>query len=187
MPKEGPKVTLGDTSIDGPAIVATYHPATALAWAGADAYHHLNVITSSDGLHYGNKHILPELSLGRPALAFIDSGRGAPYGTLVLAWTGTDPNHTLNIELIKLPDFTVVRRSTFWGETSFTAPAVASINGDINSDISLSWVGTDPAHTFNVMHIASVSWSRSKQILWGGPASHARTFRPIRRPTPKGR
>ena len=120
-PKEGTKITLADTSIDGPAITTTYGSATALAWTGTDAAHHLNVMTSSDGLHYSSKHILPELSLWRPALAFIDSGRGAPYGTLMLAWTGTDARHTLNVEFIKLPDFTVTQKITYWGEWSFTA------------------------------------------------------------------
>lgn len=167
VPKEGTKVTLADTSIDGPAITTTYGSATALAWTGTDAAHHLNVMTSSDGLHYSNKHILPELSLWRPALAFIDSGRGAPYGTLVLAWTGTDARHTLNVEFIKMPDFTVTHKVTFWGEWSFTAPALATVNGDINSDVFLSWAGTDSAHTVNVMHILSNELTHSKTILWG--------------------
>ena len=168
-PKEGPKVTLGDTSIDGPAIVTTYRPATVLAWTGTDSQHHLNLMTSSDGLQYGHKHILAETSLWRPALAFIDSGRGDPYGTIVLAWTGNDRNHTLNIAFIKTPDFTLVRKITFWGEWSFTAPALATINGDVNSDVYLSWAGTDPAHTLNVLHMATATNSGAfdKHILWG--------------------
>lgn len=166
-PKEGTKITLADTSIDGPAITTTYSPATALAWTGTDAAHHLNVMISSDGLHYSSKHILPELSLWRPALAFIDSGRGAPYGTLVLAWTGTDARHTLNVEFIKLPDFTVTQKITYWGEWSFTAPALATVNGDVNSHVFLSWAGTDSAHTVNVMDIMSVQLTHTKQILWG--------------------
>lgn len=166
-PKEGTKIILADTSIDGPAITATYSPATALAWAGTDAAHHLNLMTSSDGLHYTNKHILPELSLWRPALAFIDTGRGAPYGTIVLAWTGTDAHHTLNVEFIKTPEYTVTKKITFWGEWSFTAPALATVNGDINSDVFLSWAGTDSAHTVNVMHISSNTLAHSKTILWG--------------------
>ena len=166
-PKEGPKVVLGDTSIDGPAILTTYQPATALAWTGTDALHHLNLMTSSDGLKYGNKHILAETSLWRPALAFIDTGRGAPYGTIVIAWTGTDANHTLNIAFIKTPEYTVTRKITFWGEWSFTAPALATINGDVNSDIYLSWAGTDPAHTVNVMHMSTNPEKFDKHILWG--------------------
>jgi hypothetical protein len=166
-PKEGAKVILGDTSIDGPAIVATDSPATALAWVGTDAAHHLNLMTSSDGLHYAAKRILPETSLWRPALAFVDSGRGAPYGTIVLAWTGTDASHTLNVEFISMPDFTVTRKVILWGETSFTAPALATVNSDVNSDVYLSWAGTDRAHTVNIMHLQTNTQTRDKHTLWG--------------------
>jgi len=166
-PREGAKVILGEFSIDGPAILATYQPQTVLAWTGTDAAHHLNLLTSADGLHYSAKVILPETSLWRPALAFIDSGRGAPYGTIVLAWTGTDSAHTLNMEFISLPGLTVREKITFWGETSFTAPALATVNGDINSDVYLAWAGTDAAHTLNVIHHTTSVESNSKQTLWG--------------------
>jgi hypothetical protein len=167
QPTEGTKVILDDTSIDGPAIATTYAPATVLAWTGTDANNHLNVMTSSNGLNYGNKHILSETSLWRPALAFVDSGRGAPYGTIVLAWTGTDPDHTLNVEFIRTPDFTITRKLILWGETSFTAPALATVNSDLKSDIYLSWAGTDNAHTVNVMHLATNSDQTDKYIKWG--------------------
>lgn len=166
-PTEGAKVILDETSIDGPAIMATYAPATVLAWTGTDTFHHLNLLASDDGLHYANKLILPETSLWRPALAFIDSGRGAPYGTIALAWTGTDAAHTLNLEFISTPDYTVTQKLTFWGETSFTAPALATINGDVNSDIYLSWAGTDSAHTLNVLRRSTNPVTQDKRILWG--------------------
>lgn len=167
VPSEGAKVTLDEMSIDGPALAATYAPATVLAWTGTDTYHRLNLMTSSDGLHYGNKVILPEYSLWRPAIAFIDSGRGAPYGTIVMAWTGTDANHTLNLAFIKTPEYTITQKITLWGETSFTAPALATVNGDINSDIYLSWAGTDNAHTVNILHRTTNPVAQSKHIFWG--------------------
>jgi hypothetical protein len=167
-PAEGAKVILGDTSIDGPAIARTYSPKTMLAWTGTDPDHHLNVMFSSDGLHYSDKHILPETSLWRPAMAFIDSGRGDPYFTIVLAWTGTDAAHTLNLEFIAMPDFTVTEKTIFWGETSFTAPSVTTINGDVNSDVYLAWSGTDAAHSLNVIHhTTAVPQQNVKQTLWG--------------------
>jgi hypothetical protein len=166
-PKEGAKVTLSQTSIDGPAIMATYGLATVLAWTGTDSGHHINLMTSGDGLHYTNKVTLPETSLWRPAIAFIDTGRGAPYGTIVLAWTGTDSRHTLNLEFLKMPGYVVVQKVTLWGEWSFTAPAVTTVNGDINSHIYLAWAGTDPAHTLNVIHRTTNPVTQSKRILWG--------------------
>jgi hypothetical protein len=166
VPHEQTKVVLGDTSIDGPAL-ATMGNGTVLAWTGTDGSHHLNIMTSTDGLHYTNKHILPETSLWRPAVLFIVSGRALPYGTIVLAWTGTDASHTLNLEFISTPSFTVTEKITYRGETSFTAPALASINGDINSDVYLAWAGTDTAHTLNIMHHATTSRTDQKQTLWG--------------------
>lgn len=166
VPQEQTKVVLGETSIDGPAI-ANMGNGTVLAWTGTDALHHLNIMTSTDGLNYSNKHILPETSLWRPAILFIVGGRGLPYGTIALAWTGTDPAHTLNLELISTPDFTAKEKITYWGQTSFTAPALTSINGDINSDIYLAWAGVDSAHTLNIIHHATVPDSNQQQILWG--------------------
>lgn len=166
-PKEGAKVTLADNSIDGPAIATTYAPATVLAWTGTDASHHLNLLISSDGLHYTNKMILPETSLWRPALAFIDSGRGAPYGTIVLAWTGTDSGHTLNVEFISTPSYTVTQKITYWGESTFTAPAVMTVNGDINSDVYLGWSGNDGSHSLNIIHHTTMPGPDSKVTLWG--------------------
>jgi hypothetical protein len=169
IPQEGTKVILGETSIDGPAIASMptgTGPSAVVAWTGTDAAHHLNLLTSTDGLHYSNKHILPETSLWRPAVEFIQSMRTG-YGTIVLAWTGTDQAHTLNLELISTPNFTVLKKITFWGETSFTAPALTSINGDVNSDIYLAWAGTDSAHTLNIIHYSTAAGTSQKQTLWG--------------------
>ncbi|HEX8731411.1 MAG TPA: hypothetical protein VF725_05065 [Ktedonobacterales bacterium] len=166
-PKEGAKVILNETSIDGPAITPAY-PGDIIAWTGTDAQHHLNLMTSSDGLHYSNKHILPEMSLWRPAIAFIGSLRTVPFeGTLVLAWTGTDAHHTVNLEMISMPSFKVTQKITFWGETSFTAPAVGMLPGDVNSDIYLAWAGTDSAHTLNIIHRTTFDKTQDKKILWG--------------------
>jgi len=168
-PQEGTKVMLGDTSIDGPAIanMGGLGGGVVLAWTGTDGGHHLNIMTSTDGLHYSNKHVLPETSLWRPAVMFLVGGRALPYGTIVLAWTGSDPAHTLNLELISTPDFTVQEKITYWGETSFTAPALAGGGGDVNSDIYLAWAGTDSAHTLNIIHHSTVPESNQKQTLWG--------------------
>lgn len=77
----------------------------------------------------------------------------------------------LNMELISLPSLSVREKITFWGDTSFTAPALTTVNGDINSDVYLAWAGTDTAHTLNILHHTTVSESNSKQTLWGGTVS----------------
>jgi hypothetical protein len=138
-------------------------PKAILAWAGTDTAHRLNLLTSNDGLHYSNKHVLPETSLWRPGVAFDQGGRGAPYGQIAVAWTGTDSAHTLNVEYIAAPDLTVTKKLTFWGETSFTAPAVAFIN----DDLYLAWAGTDRAHTLNTLHISRTLDVQEKHTFWG--------------------
>ena len=164
-PTEGAKVVLSETSIDGPGLwtSAVTTPKAILAWTGTDTAHRLNLLTSNDGLHYDNKHTLPETSLWRPGVAFDQAGRGAPYGQIAVAWTGTDSAHTLNVEYIAAPDFTVTKKFTFWGETSFTAPSVAFIN----DDLYLAWAGTDPAHTLNTLHISRTLEVQEKHTFWG--------------------
>jgi IS605 OrfB family transposase len=67
------KITLPDTSVDGPALSSVYVPSgtseSALAWTGTDASHQLNVETSSDGLHFAHKVTLDETSPYRPDVA----------------------------------------------------------------------------------------------------------------------
>jgi len=62
-----------------------------LAWTGTDSAHHLNVETSSVGLHFGHKVTLPENSPYRPDVALAQVG-----GPVVIAWTGTESAHHLN-------------------------------------------------------------------------------------------
>jgi hypothetical protein len=164
-PTEGTKVVLAETSIDGPGFWtnAVTTPKAILAWTGTDTAHRLNLLTSNDGLHYANKHTLPETSLWRPGVAFDQGGRGAPYGQIAVAWTGTDSAHTLNVEYIAAPDFTVTKKFTFWGETSFTAPSVAFVN----DDLYLAWTGTDRAHTLNTLHISRTREVQEKHTFWG--------------------
>ena len=62
------KLTLGDTSIDAPALwtsdAATPNLglASVIAWTGTDGRHSLNVMRSSDGVSYGNKFTFAESS-----------------------------------------------------------------------------------------------------------------------------
>jgi hypothetical protein len=62
-----------------------------------------------------SKVTLAETSLDGPGLWT----SGTDTVKAVLAWTGTDPAHTLNVEFISLPNFTVTGKTTFWGENRF--------------------------------------------------------------------
>lgn len=159
-PHEVSKVTLSDTSIDGPALWTSPSGAirSAIAWTGTDVAHHLNIMYSSDGVQYTNKRVLNETSLFRPAVMMVSSDAGS---SVLMAWVGTDAHHSLNV-LSGVPGQGYVK--TTLPETSFTAPSLA-ING---GTVYLAWAGTDPNHSINVLPIiwrGGLSLG-TKTILW---------------------
>jgi hypothetical protein len=111
--------TLADTSIDGPALWTspTGSMRAIIAWTGTDASHHLNCLTSSNGLTFTNRHTLSETSPFRPAIAAVSTDANP---TVELAWTGTDRAHHVNL-LSGVPGQGYTKVSL--PELSFTAPA----------------------------------------------------------------
>jgi hypothetical protein len=146
VPHEVSKTTLGETSIDGPSLDSVGNE-TVLAWTGTDPAHHLNVETSTDGLHYGHKLILNETSPFRPDVAVTPVQTGF---VVVLAWTGTDPNHSLNV----LFDVygSSPKKLTLHNENSFTAPALL-----FGPCLCLAWTGTNATHSLNVLQLSVTS------------------------------
>jgi hypothetical protein len=71
-----------------------------------------------------------------------------PY---VLAWTGSDANHSLNVQIIPGG-----KKLTLRDENSFAAPAIDV--GFRNSAVLLvlAWTGTDANHSLNVLPLTSV-------------------------------
>lgn len=155
------KYTLAQTSIDGPALWTS--PSGAIrgevAYTGTDAAHHLNVMTSTDGIHYDNKRILNDTSFVRPALVRFGSN---DTDNIALAWTGDDANHSLNV-LVGRPGFGYTKL-TLRQDNSFTAPAV-TLKG---SDLYIAWAGTDANHSLNIAHIIwrGGLYMDSKTTLW---------------------
>jgi hypothetical protein len=146
---EAAKVILGQTSVAAPGFAgnASQGVSTAISWAGTDSLHRINVLTStsSDGLHYGNKRILNQETVDRPALAR-EPGRGG--GAVAIAWRGTDSQHRVNV----LYDPYGVHgppRQAITSQTTFTTPAIAFFQ----AHLLLAWTGTDPAHHLNVLPI----------------------------------
>jgi hypothetical protein len=175
--QEGGKEVLPETSIDGPAFssLSDYvpssqtfppgtFPATVIAWTGTDTSHSLNVIESGDGITYTkNKITLQEFSDARPAVLLYNNnhiGTLAP-NLVVLAWTGTDPNHSLNV----LFDVYGARQMVTLGENSFYSPALAYYKGQI----WLAWTGTDPNHSLNVMAMGIDGVTPGQKTILSGP------------------
>jgi hypothetical protein len=171
-PREGAKVTLTETSVDGPAIwtisgsAPNGPPRAVLAWTGTDLDHHLNYMSSTDGLHYGAKHTLSETSSFRPSVTEIVDFEGGPQ-FIVLAWTGSDQLHTLNVLYVDALTNQPVAKLTLTGETSFTAPTVAAHCCAAASEVRLAWAGTDAQQTLNVIRISADRKVISKTILFG--------------------
>src|SRR5579859_5641700 len=163
-PHELSKITLSDFSIDGPALwTSPAGPIRAeLGWVGAgrDTTHHINLMTSSDGVHWGGKITLSDTSATRPGLTRYSANTN---DNVVVAWTGTDTNRSLNVLVGNPPiGFT---KLTLGHDNSFTSPSVAMLHGDVY----LVWAGTDAGRTLNVAQIIPRGGLivGSHTILWG--------------------
>ncbi|HEX8996256.1 MAG TPA: polysaccharide deacetylase family protein [Ktedonobacterales bacterium] len=163
VPAVTSKITLGDTSITGPALWTSSSGSVRglLAWTGSDSAHHLNLLSSGDAVNWGGKATLSDTSPFHPAVA-----RTGPNASdqAVLAWTGSDPNQSLNVLMGNPPSG--ASKLVLRQENSFTGPGVATLNGAIY----LVWAGTDGQQTINVDRIVESGGALSvtqKTILWG--------------------
>jgi len=149
------KFTSPDTAVEGPALANLNDDRLLLAWAGTDPNNSLNVArsipsfeTSPNGLSFTDKRTLTENSHHSPALA-------VGNGLVFLAWTGTDPNSSLNVA--RATDYV---NQGFFGkatlpETSPYGPALAFFGGRLY----IAWTGADPNHKLNV------AWSTDFQYF----------------------
>lgn len=168
-PRETAKVILSDTSVDGPALWTSPSGTvrSVIAWTGTDSAHHLNVMYSRDGLRYADKRVLHETSAFRPAVVAVSADANP---TLIMAWVGTDANHSLNV-FSGIPGYGYEKLTL--RDNSFTAPALA-ING---GTVYLVWAGTDANHSLNVLPIL---WRGG---LATGTKSILRQFSSVARPS----
>ena len=71
-----------------------------LGWTGLDSAHHVNVLYALDFNHWTTSNVkatLPELATGGTAIGFVLS---PPDQQMLVAWTGTDAAHHLNVARI---------------------------------------------------------------------------------------
>jgi hypothetical protein len=153
---ETAKVTLPETSIAGPGFTSLE-----IAWTGTDAAHHLNIRFGTDGLHFPTKVTLPETSPVGPAVTdTVDHGT-AP--SAILAWTGTDANHSLNLLLVPGGQKLTLH------ESSLGTPAFEFISNPTGSPntVILAWTGIDANHSLNVLPVGILNGMRlgTKTVL----------------------
>ena len=165
------KVTLDETSVNAPGFYANMNIGATgvIAWAGADSLHHINVMTSKDGLHYSNKITLNQMTVNRPAVVQMSESAGK---AVAIAWRGTDAAHRLNVMF----DVYGGREKLILNETSFTGPSLAIFNGKL----LLSWVGEDANHSLNVLPISVPSLTpQTKTVLRQFSSSAGPTLRVV--------
>jgi|GEM_PF-1123321 len=162
-PAESSKITLGETTIDGPSLwtADTGSVRAVIAWTGTDTAHRLNLLSSGNGVTWGNKVTLNETSPFRASVARTGPNSG---DSTVLAWTGSNANRSLNVLMGNPPSG--YTKLTLWLDNSFTGPTIAVLNGALY----LAWAGVDATHTLNVDRIVASGGTLTvaqKTTLWG--------------------
>jgi hypothetical protein len=141
--------TLPEQSNQSPAA-AVYGNRLYLAWTGLDG--RLNMESSADGVHFGNKVTFNTFSGSSPALDTFN-------GRLYIAWTGFDGR----INLASSPDGVRFDRAETFAQTSFKPVVIAKINtqaemapalASFDGRLWIAWTGSDPQHHLNTMSSA---------------------------------
>jgi hypothetical protein len=136
--------TLSDTSPTGASIAAGNK--LYLAWAGSGSHPYLNVMSSTDGVHWVNKHTLSETSNLRPAIAAYADGK------IALSWTGT--NGQVNVEFSSDDGATWAGKQTL-PDIAASSPAAYAIN----QTLYLSWRNPS-TRTITLAAWNGASWSK---------------------------
>jgi hypothetical protein len=131
----GSKTTLPDVDTTSAAPALTpFGGRLVLAYTGTDAGHHLNVLSTTDGVHWGDKGILGQTTFASDGPALTAYGR-----FLVIAWTGTDTrlNDAYSVDSMNFGPANTF--GAYYGATSQYGPALITLNGDLY----VAWTGTD--------------------------------------------
>jgi beta-N-acetylhexosaminidase len=141
----GGKVTFAESSATRPAVAVQGPPTSiVLAWTGTNANHSLNLLCqgaacgASDGTY--KKVTFGDNSFTSPALVRFGGG-------YLLAWAGTDPNHTLNVWPFSLTTsgsgFQMGTKTILSQFSSVSSPSLA-LNPQ-NNQLLLTWDAKTPA------------------------------------------
>jgi hypothetical protein len=138
------KVTLGaDLSPGRSPALTVFNGRLYMAWSEPDGK--LNVISSLDGIHFGNQVTLGDTSLAGPALAAFN-------GRLYLAWTGTDGrlNFESSTDGMTFGNKLILNQTSYIStgtQVTFLAPSLTSYAGKL----WIAWTGSDANHYINIV------------------------------------
>jgi hypothetical protein len=139
------KAILGETSSNGPAMTTRANQQVLLGWTGTGNLR-LNFMSSANGLNYGSKVTLNEISGVAPALTVFQN-------RFVVAWIGVG-NNQLNV-MQSSNGITWSSKVTL-GDTSLSSPALAVLG----NQLVIAWRGVGN-NQLNVMRSAN-------GVNWGG-------------------
>ena len=145
-------------SASAPAL-AVYQNALWMAWTGTDSNHTLN-IANVNPFTGSNTLSLEAFVVGdndassqAPALAVAEVGG---VQQLVIAWTGTDSHHHLNVaSSVNVTGANAWSGTLTLGQLASGGPSLATFNGILY----IGWAGTDGNHTLNLASAVSNSLS----------------------------
>lgn len=120
--------------------------------------------TTSAAVAEQSKVVLADTSIDGPALWTSNSGAPNLGLASVIAWTGTDAGHSLN--LMESSDGVRYGGKITFAESSATRPAVAAQGPP--TTIVLAWTGMDSNHTLNLICLGPACGGGEKKLtLWG--------------------
>jgi hypothetical protein len=153
----GNQITLSQTSYvrNGTAFVelapalACYRGQLWIAYTGTDSGHHLDVMCSSDGVHFGPPVQTTQASLSAPALTVVQSATPHKPACLVLGWTGIG-NDKINYMS------TTTNASGFSGAvtTSDLAFNGVALGSRAPGKLDFGWSGIQVANHVNFMELS---------------------------------
>lgn len=119
-----------------------------LSWAAGSPLHRIRFATSTDGVHWTQPSSSPlaEWTAVGPCLLPLGVNNFPRY---FLAWRGTDPNHSVNVQYTEgFPNWPMDNSKTTFNKQALGGPALAdSLAGN---QIVLAWTGVDTLHHINV-------------------------------------
>lgn len=126
-----------------------------LNWSATSPQDQLSFSTSTDGATWSAAQTLAETSATTPSGLAVATNNMTPDW---IAWTGTDPNHTLNVRVTSsFPQWPLAGNKTILSDMALGGPVLGYV-GNVGR-VLLAWTGTDPAHHLNIATVTTIPLS----------------------------
>jgi hypothetical protein len=144
----GNEVTLTPGSFQPPSLCA-YRGQLWIAYQGTDSGHHLDVMTSSDGIHFGSPFQSSQTSPAAPSMTVEQSATPGQPARLVLAWMGTNDQLNYMYTTTNAAGFSKAVTLAQFAENGVAVCAPAA------GRLAFGWTGLDGYHRLNFMELSA--------------------------------